>query len=70
MTSRTVTNPINVYIALLNGWLVSASQKNQAKNSSASQENHPRFIEPEGSVPHSQERAICLHPEPDVSMPP
>jgi hypothetical protein len=34
----------------------------EANRSSASQEI-PRFMEPEGSLPHSQQPATCLYPE-------
>jgi len=29
----------------------------------------PHFMEPEGSLPHSQVPATCLSPEPDLSSP-
>jgi hypothetical protein len=34
----------------------------EADRSSASQEISPRFMEPEGSLPHSQEPATCPYP--------
>jgi hypothetical protein len=34
----------------------------EANRSSASQEI-PRFMEPEGSLPHSQQPTTCLYPE-------
>jgi hypothetical protein len=31
--------------------------------------NHPHFMEPQGSLPHSQESATCSFSEPDRSSP-
>jgi len=40
------------------------SPSSEANRFSASQENFPHFMEPEGSLPHSQLPATCPHPEP------
>jgi hypothetical protein len=42
----------------------------EANNRSASEEIFPTFMEPEGSLPYSQEPATCPYPEPDISNPP
>jgi hypothetical protein len=41
----------------------------EANRFAASQEISPCFIEPEGSLPHSQVLATCLYPEQDQSSP-
>jgi hypothetical protein len=54
--------PLMVYIVLTNSMEQSPSW--EANRSSASQEIPPRFMEPEGSLPHSQQPATCTYPEP------
>ena len=41
----------------------------EANRFSATQANYLPIIEPEGSLPHSQEPATCSYPEPDRSSP-
>ena len=41
----------------------------EANRSSGNQRNSPHFMQPESSLPHSQEPIICLYHEPDRSSP-
>ena len=41
----------------------------EANRFSDSHENPPYFIEPQDSLPHSQELATCLYPQPARSSP-
>ena len=43
------------------------SLSSEANRPSANQNNSPRFMEPEGSLLHSQEPTTCAYPEPDQS---
>jgi len=39
----------------------------ESKRSAVSQENSPHFMEPDGSLPHSQQPATCFYPRPNFS---
>jgi hypothetical protein len=45
------------------------SPSREANNFSASEEIPPNFMEPEGSLPHSQAPATCPYPETARSSP-
>jgi len=70
----------NLFRALLqpsSGWLITIiltysieqSRSWEANRFSASQEIPPHFMEPEGSLPHSQAPDTCPYPEPARSNP-
>ena len=51
-------------LAYLRTCFIEHSPTREANRFSASQEIPPHFMEPEGSLPHSQVPATCPYPEP------
>jgi hypothetical protein len=73
LVSPTITSMQGTRTLYLRTYLLTYSMQQspswEANRSSASQEIPPNFMEPEGSLPHSQVPATCPYPEPDQSCP-
>jgi hypothetical protein len=54
---------------LLHAYPMEQSPSWEANRFVAGQNNSPHFMEPKGSLPHSQVLATCLYPEPAQSIP-